>query len=209
MTFERNVFINCPYDSDYAGLLRPMLFTILYLGMRPRIASEAMDSGQARLDKIVELITEAKYSIHDISRIEAAKAGELFRLNMTFELGFDMGCRHFGSDAHKGKKALILESQLHRYKAALSDLSGCDIQTHGNEPHKMVRVVRTWLKTNCKIKAVGPSGPSGIWAEFTQFMADNYDALIADGFSEEDISELSISEMIERMEAWLAVPKSA
>src|SRR6266404_2208861 len=30
--FSKNVFINCPFDSEYNSLLRPILFTIIYLG---------------------------------------------------------------------------------------------------------------------------------------------------------------------------------
>lgn len=203
MDFEKNVFINCPFDATYKGLLRPMLFTVVYLGLQPRIALETMDAGQVRMEKISALIRESKLSIHDLSRIEARKVGELFRLNMAFELGVDFGCRYYGSVLHTEKKTLILESQAHRYKAALSDLSGCDIESHEDIPYRVITVVRNWLKNTCKVKAVGPAR---IWAEFTQFMADNYDVLIEDGFSRDDIEELPIGELIERMQAWVAVP---
>ena len=205
LDFESNVFINCPFDPHYKSLLRPMLFAVVYLGLKPRIALETMDAGQARMEKIASLIRESKYSIHDISRIEAVKIGELFRLNMAFELGVDFGCRYFGSEPHTGKKTLILESHGHRYKAALSDLSGCDIESHGDVPYRVITVVRNWLKNSCKIKAVGPARIS---AEFTQFMADNYDALVDDGFSKDDIEDLPIGELVERMQAWVAVPLS-
>ena len=33
--FEKNVFINCPFDSAYNSLLRPLLFTIIYFGLAP------------------------------------------------------------------------------------------------------------------------------------------------------------------------------
>lgn len=68
MAFEENVFVNCPFDQQYLPLLRPLLFTVIYLGLKPRIALEAMDSGQARLDKIVGLIRDSKFSIHDLSQ---------------------------------------------------------------------------------------------------------------------------------------------
>ncbi|MFL6236225.1 MAG: hypothetical protein ACJ76N_24045 [Thermoanaerobaculia bacterium] len=38
--FEKNVFINCPFDDGYRPLLRPLLFTILHLGFNPKIALE-------------------------------------------------------------------------------------------------------------------------------------------------------------------------
>jgi len=31
-SYEWNVFINCPFDKEYFPLLRPLLFTIIYLG---------------------------------------------------------------------------------------------------------------------------------------------------------------------------------
>ena len=45
--FSKNVFINCPFDEQYIPLLRSILFTIVYLGFTPRIASERFDSGEA------------------------------------------------------------------------------------------------------------------------------------------------------------------
>lgn len=52
MQYETSVFVNCPFDKDYIPLLRPLLFTILYLGLTPRIALERNDSGESRLDTI-------------------------------------------------------------------------------------------------------------------------------------------------------------
>jgi len=44
--FNRNVFINCPFDSQYSSFLRPILFTIIYFGFAPQIASQTADSGE-------------------------------------------------------------------------------------------------------------------------------------------------------------------
>jgi len=93
VAFDQNVFVNCPFDNQYRKLLRPLLFTISYLGLTPRIALEAMDSGKVRIDRIVDLVRESKYAIHDLSRLQAEKAGEYARLNMPFELGLDLGAR--------------------------------------------------------------------------------------------------------------------
>lgn len=103
MPYDQNVFVNCPFDEDYVSFLRPMLFTVLYLGLEPRIALERADSGELRLTKIVELIKVSKYSIHDLSRSEAAQAGEPYRLNMPFELGVDYGCRFVWKAAAAGE----------------------------------------------------------------------------------------------------------
>lgn len=54
--FEKNVFINCPFDEEYYALLRPLLFTVLSFGFNPRIAFERSDSGEQRINKICQLI---------------------------------------------------------------------------------------------------------------------------------------------------------
>lgn len=201
MPYETNVFVNCPFDRQYVPLLRPLLFTVLYLGLCPRIAAERTDSGESRLDKIVELIRESKYSIHDLSRSEASAVGELYRLNMPFELGIDYGCRLFGRARHRDKVTLVLESQPHRYKAAISDLSGADIECHEDEPYKVFGVVRNWLK-NVSLPAA--PGPARIQSAFTQFMTDDYEALTKEGFSSADIEALPVAELVERMRDWVA-----
>ena len=91
--FERQVFINCPFDAGYRPLLQALLFTLLDAGMEPRIALESADSGQTRVQKLYQLIRDCGLSIHDISRMEPLAAGELPRFNLPFELGLDLGCR--------------------------------------------------------------------------------------------------------------------
>jgi hypothetical protein len=87
--FENSVFINCPFDEEYDPILQAMLFCIVDLGLVPRLAKERSDSGEIRLHKIADLIRESRYSIHDLSRSQARKKGEYFRLNMPFEYGVD------------------------------------------------------------------------------------------------------------------------
>lgn len=201
MAFRHNVFINCPFDEEFFPLLRPLLFTVIYLGLKPRIALESVDSGRARLAKIVDLIAQSKYAIHDISRIEAKKAGDLFRLNMPFELGLDFGCRAFGSASQRTKKCLILEAEPFRYKAALSDLSGSDIACHHNDSLRVVVEVRNWLKNVCGVEAPGPTKISGA---FLDFMWQNYDALKLKGFSDRDVAALPVPELIAQMQTWVS-----
>lgn len=89
--YFKNVFINCPFDDKYFDLLQTLVFTISYYGFTPRISLENSDSGPSRLDKIIQLISESKYSIHDLSRLQSKSANEYNRLNMPFELGIDYG----------------------------------------------------------------------------------------------------------------------
>ena len=200
MAFEDNVFINCPLDEDFFPLLRPLLFTVIYSGLNPRIALEMMDSGEPRIEKIVRLIKESKYAIHDLSRIKAQKAGEVFRLNMPFELGLDVGCRRFADDHRREKECLILETERYRYQAALSDLSGCDIGAHRDQPEEVIVQVRSWL--HCETSSVVP-GPTQVWGAFNDFVAANYQELHASGFSDTDVERLPVNELIDRMKTWV------
>lgn len=99
--------MNCPLDKEYEPILQAVLFCLVRLGLRPRIATERSDAGEARISKIIELIKSSRYSIHDLSRCQARKAGERYRLNMPFELGMDFGCRHYGGNPLSTKVILI------------------------------------------------------------------------------------------------------
>ena len=200
MAFDRNVFVNCPFDDAYLPLLRPILFVTLYLGLTPRIALESLDSGRPRIDKIIALIEDSKYAIHDLSRLQAERAGEYYRLNMPFELGLDVGCRLFRADRYSEKRCLILEAERYRYQAALSDMSNSDIAAHGNNPEEVAREVRNWLTNTAGLRA---PGPTWIWDRFIEFMADNYDQLKAEGYSNRDIDGLPVAELIDRMRTWI------
>jgi hypothetical protein len=200
MAFRDNVFVNCPFDDEYLPLLRPLLFTVIDLGFVPRIALERLDSGKPRFDKIVTLIRQSKYAIHDLSRIQSSKIGEFFRLNMPFELGLDVGCSLFKGGQWSGKKCLILEAEKFRYQAAISDLSNSDIAVHNNQPVNVVMEVRNWLNNEAKLHA---AGPAKLWGRFNDFMADNYDELKGRGFSDPDVEKLPVSELIDCMKNWV------
>jgi hypothetical protein len=201
MKFTRNVFVNCPFDPAYRALLRPLLFTLIYLGFKPRIALESFDSGEPRIDKIVQLVEESKFAIHDLSRCRAEKEGELYRLNMPFELGLDVGCRRFGTGKSKSKRCLILEAEPYRYQAAISDLAGSDIAAHHNEPRDLVAAVRGWLGAQMSEKFVGPTK---LFDAFNEFMIFNYEDLVQKGYSKSDIDELSIRELVDCMSQWVS-----
>lgn len=91
--FNKNVFINCPLDNDYKEIFLGIIFTIYYLGFTPRFSLERSDCTESRINKITEIIEESKFGIHDLSRIISKKEQEYYRMNMTFELGIDYGCK--------------------------------------------------------------------------------------------------------------------
>jgi hypothetical protein len=203
-TFERSVFINCPFDKEYAPILQAILFCILHLGFIPRIATESSDSAQVRLEKLRKLIESSKYSIHDLSRCQATQVGERYRLNMPFELGIDYACRQYFGHGRREKKLLILEEEPFRYQAAISDLAGCDIQAHGGNFDRAIRKVRNWLVSEAAAKSIGAAKILGAYVDFQEW---HYKEQLAAGFSEEDIQDYPTSELLEAMKVWLAEGK--
>jgi len=199
--FERNVFINCPFDEEYAPILQAIIFVVVVLGFNPRLASERNDSGESRLEKIREIIEDCRLSIHDLSRCQARRKGEYFRLNMPFELGMDWGCRNYYGDGRDQKRFLILEEKPYRFQAAISDLSGCDIEVHGGRYDRAMKRVRDWLRQQTGCKAPGPEGLRREYATFSEW---EYEQKLAQGYSEQGIREYPTFERIETMRAWVA-----
>ena len=199
--FEKNVFINCPFDSDFLPLLQPLLFTIIYFDFNPRIATERSDSGEQRIYKICELIELSKYSIHDLSRLQAIKKKEFYRLNMPFELGIDYGCRKFATNHHQDKKFLVLEKDRYNYAKALSDLSGVDIRNHNNDPRRLIGIVRNWFTQFIESETI--DAPTVIWEKFNFFMEDFYEKRTNEGFSKDDINDMPTGEFIGYIKHWL------
>jgi len=199
--FDRSVFINCPFDEDFEPILQAILFCIIYLGFYPRLARERSDSGESRLEKIKELIESSLYSIHDLSRCQAKKEGEIFRLNMPFELGLDYGCKQYFGRGREAKKILILEEKPYRYQAALSDISGCDIEYHEGNYQKVIRKIRNWLVSEA---AASPLGAQHILQKYEDFQEWNYKTKLSSGFSEEDIRDYPTKELLDAMRFWVS-----
>ena len=132
--FDKYVFVNCPIDDDYRQLLIAIIFTVMYFGYKPRLSLERADSAESRIDKILGLIIESKFGIHDLSRIISSDKNEHYRMNMPFELGIDYGCQKFKGGIWSKKKILILEKERYRFQKAISDLSGSDIKNHNVIP---------------------------------------------------------------------------
>jgi len=198
----KSVFINCPYDAAYVPTLRPVLFTVAFLGFHPRLAMESADSGATRIGKILTLIGNCHYAIHDLSRLRAHRRGEPFRLNMPFELGLDIGCRVFGKGEQRRKKCLVLEKDRYSVQAALSDLSNSDVCAHRDEPEIAVRHVRNWLVQEGRVSAPSASG-TGIWYAFNDFVADLDKKLRKQGFRRADMVSLPLPELLQHMTSWI------
>jgi len=140
-----DVFINCPFDRDYASSFQALIFTIYACKFKPRSAREIDDGGQTRIDKLYKLIGECRYGIHDLSRTELDPTNNLPRFNMPLELGMFLGAKRFGGKVQKLKRVLILDVEQYRYQRFISDLAGMDIHEHGGDPIRALRETRDWL----------------------------------------------------------------
>lgn len=167
--YDRGVFVNCPFDPDYAPLFDAIIFAIHDCGFVARCALEEDDSAQVRVDKIYGIIAACRHSVHDVSRTELDATLGLPRFNMPLELGIFLGAREFGQGRQQQKRCLILDRERFRYQAYLSDISGQDIKAHGDDPAQAIKAIRNWLSHVAPQEVMLPGG---------KVMAERYDLFL-------------------------------
>lgn len=145
--YEESVFLNVPFDKKYARIFHALIFAVHDCGFVARSALESEDSGQARVTKILDLVEQSKFGIHDISRAGLDRVTKLARFNMPLELGFFLGAKRYGSERDQEKRCLVLDRKRYRYRNFCSDIAGQDIRAHHDQPHDAIRAVRDWLSS--------------------------------------------------------------
>lgn len=168
--FETNVFINCPFDDLYDPLFNAIVFAVHDIGFRPRCSKEASNAGQFRLTKIMDIISECKYSIHDLSRTELDTESGLPRFNMPLELGLDLGCKRYGRPYQKEKVCLILDIEPFRYQKFISDISGQDIFGHNGNDAEVIEIIRNWLRLEIDPRIFIVPGGARIFERYQAFL---------------------------------------
>ena len=129
-TSARSVFLNCPFDSQYENLFLALIAGSTALGLTPRCVLE-IPTTSARLTRLVKLISQCDYSIHDLSRVQlSGPPPRCPRFNMPFELGLAVATAVHGNQ--REHHWIILEASRHRLLRSLSDLNGFDPFIHGN-----------------------------------------------------------------------------
>ncbi len=187
LTHEYNdkVFINCPFDDGYRPLLYAMVYAIYRCGFSPITALNEDDGTDNRLHKIMRCITDCRYGIHDISRIEVNSEG-LPRFNMPFEAGLFFAAKHFGTREQQTKSGLVFERKKYLYQKYISDLSGIDTKAHDNDPDKIIEKVRDWLKTSSRRVTI--PGTATLKREYREFEKGLPEVLEKLGLEEENIT---------------------
>lgn len=161
-----DVFINCPFDDTYAPTFRALIFCVQACGFRPRSARELDDGGQVRLEKLLRIIRECRYGIHDLSRTELDEVNELPRFNMPLELGLFLGARYYGAPNQRLKRLLILDVEPYRYQKFISDLAGMDVHAHAGQASRALTETRDWLATVSRRRLPSSARVAGLYQRF-------------------------------------------
>jgi hypothetical protein len=123
-----SVFLNVPYDAAFENLLLAYISAINAFGFAPRATLE-IPFGERRLDRILSLVVECKYSIHDLSRVQVDRVPPRTpRFNMPFELGLAVALQKTKVPNHAW---VVCGSVVRRINKSLSDLDGTDPYIHG------------------------------------------------------------------------------
>jgi hypothetical protein len=124
-----SVFLNIPYDGAFENLYLAYIAGLSAFGLIPRATLE-IPTSRRRLERILSLIEECTYSIHDLSRVQLDRqAPRVPRFNMPFELGLAVAC----ASIHRQTSWYVCETVRYRANKSHSDLDGTDVRIHGGK----------------------------------------------------------------------------
>jgi hypothetical protein len=142
-----SVFINCPFDPDFAPLFDAIVFATVCCGFLPRSALESGSVAEPRMQRITHAIFSSKYSIHDLSRCKGKGDELLARFNMPLELGIAMARRYTQRSKKEQHDWLVLVPAGHLYLNFISDLAAFDPYQHDGTVKIVTQKVMSWLVT--------------------------------------------------------------
>lgn len=167
--YDKRVFINCPFDTEFKPVFDAIVFAIHDLGFQARHA--LIDDGTVvRIERITQELADSKFSLHDLSRVELGD-NKLPRFNMPFEAGIAYALhtlKPFGREHH----LCVLESEKFRYQASCSDLAGLDPKAHNNDPAKAIGCVRDFLRKKSAIDLPGAAHVARRFVAFSTLLAN-------------------------------------
>jgi hypothetical protein len=83
----------------------------------------------------------------------------------------------------------------------LSDLAGFDIANHDDDFEEAIKHVRAWLWSN----DLDVRAPTKILGDYLAYQEWDWERLLVDGWSEDDIKDRSTPELFDSMETWVSV----
>jgi len=117
------VFLNVPYDQQFEKLYLAYIVGLTQLGLK--INATLAVPNQGRLTRILSLIDESDFSIHDLSRTELSRG--IPRFNMPLELGLALYRSHRNPERHR---VFVFEKKAYRTLKSTSDINGIDAHIH-------------------------------------------------------------------------------
>ncbi|HEX6715752.1 MAG TPA: hypothetical protein VF088_01500 [Pyrinomonadaceae bacterium] len=150
----------------------------------------------------MNIISECKYGIHDLSRIEVNRRG-LPRFNMPLELGIDLGAERYGNSRLQTKTLLVMDKTPYRYQQFVSDISGQDVQAHRGSVKLAITLVRDWLA--CESGRSSIPGGNHIHNKYRSFCSEL--PVLCETLKTTP-KELTFSDFIPLINGWLEVNDS-
>jgi hypothetical protein len=89
---------------------------------------------------------------------------------MPLELGLFFGWKRYGPKNQDRKRTLVLDTDQHRYRQFISDISGQDIRAHGGDPERAIWAVRDWLQASSR--RIGLAGGREIVERYRRLQID-------------------------------------
>jgi hypothetical protein len=200
VNYRDNVFINCPFDKEYHAFFEAIVFVIHDCGFIPRCAREEDDSGNVRIIKIMKIIDDCRYGIHDISKADLDAKSGFARFNMPLELGLFMGAHQYAPPRHynREKKLLIMDNEQYRYQQFISDLSGQDIIAHQRSILTLINHIRNFLYNNARRTSI--AGGAFIAERFERFLINLPEYCATLHWDRDELTFLGFSECVT---AWI------
>src|SRR4051794_37796601 len=112
------VFLNFPFDEEFAPLADAMSFSVVAGGLLPVCAYDLTTPDRPRLDMLVEAIQCCRYSAHDFSRSQGGGSHNFARMNMPIEMG--MALFHALHTQRREHRCLFFVPTAHDYHAFAS-----------------------------------------------------------------------------------------
>jgi len=155
--YEKSVFINCPFDPQYRDLMLAIVFTVRAHRLTPRSARGTEGAAEPRFSRILQTISESKYSIHDLSRFTGEGSDNLARFNMPLELGMAAAFQFERRGSARPHYWLALVPEGFGYQRFISDLAGFDPARHDQSVPSVIREVCVWLRDREDVEEAVPT----------------------------------------------------
>ena len=138
------VFLNYPFDAEFAPLANAMNFAVVAGGLLPLCAYDLTTPDRPRLELLVHAIQNCQYSAHDFSRSTGGGDNNFARMNMPIEMG--MALFHALHTQHQDHRCAFFVPTAYDYQAFASDLAGLDPKVHENDESRIVTDMYEWLR---------------------------------------------------------------